>query len=101
MDSATVRNFARLKSNSLVRTRCLILTPATRWGSWLWLEKVVAASDPAIEWVVVSYGRPLAPPRAMRVLAFPAVDYTRAGLLMSRRSWWLVNIFYYFPLAIL
>src|SRR5438128_12110435 len=83
------------------RPRCLIVTPATRFGSWSWLEKVIAASDPDMEWVVVSYGRPLAPPRPMRVFAFPAVDYARAGLRMSRRPWWFMNIVYYLPLAVL
>jgi glycosyltransferase involved in cell wall biosynthesis len=83
------------------RVRCLILTPATRFGSWSWLEKVIAASDPDIGWVVVSYGRPLTPPKEMRFISLPAVDYARAGLKMSRRPWWFMNVIYYLPLGLL
>jgi len=86
------------KNRSRAR-RCLILTPATRWGSWSWLEKVIAASDPTVEWVVVSYGRPPALAANMRVFALPAVNYASAGRYMSRRPWWFMNLLYYLPLA--
>lgn len=82
-----------------MRRRCLILTPATRWRSWVWLEKVMAATDDEVSWLVVSYGKPRTTRSNVRVLALPAVNYAGLGRLMSRRPWWLLNLLHYVPLS--
>lgn len=78
----------------------LVITPATRFGSWSWLEKVIAATGEDARWVVVSYGRPdyEIPHVTFRTLPSP-VDYPRLGRLLSHRLLLWINALYLLPLA--
>ncbi|MFN2544461.1 MAG: glycosyltransferase [Actinomycetota bacterium] len=78
--------------------KALILAPATRWGSWAWLERVIDASPPDVSWIVVAYGRPARRMDRVRFVTLPAVDYARLGLKMSQRWLWPLNLVFYLPL---
>lgn len=82
------------------RRRVLLLSPATRFGSWVWIEKVIRASPPDLEWLVVSYGRPCCEPPNARFFTLPAlVDYATLGRRLAARRLLALNILYYLPLA--
>lgn len=80
--------------------RCLVLTPATQFGSWRRLERFVTAA-PDVEWIVVSYGRPDSLPSHVRVFSIPGSDYVRLARLMARRRYHALNIIYSLPIAAL
>ena len=81
------------------RRRVLLVSPATRFGSWALLEKVMRAS-PELEWLVVSYGRPEDPPPNARFFTLPVVvDYVKAARRWSERRFLVFNILYSLPLA--
>ena len=80
------------------RTRCLLVTPATKFGSWAWLDKVVRASGEDVEWLVVSYGKPSEPPPNARFVSLPTMDYARIGRTLSARPMLALNVLYYVPL---
>lgn len=83
------------------RTRCLLVTPATRYGSWAWLEKVIDSAGESVEWTIVSYGRPAVKRTNVRVLALPSTNYPVLGNLLARRAWWFLNLLYYLPLGLI
>lgn len=83
------------------RPRVLLLTPATRWGSWIWLQRVIAEASGDARWTVVSYGRPPEAPVGVRFVCLPAVDYVRIGNLLSRRHFLPLNFLFFFPLAVI
>jgi glycosyltransferase involved in cell wall biosynthesis len=82
--------------------RVVLVTPATRFGSWAILEKVIRASSDRVNWSVVSYGHPAADLDGVQVVALPELgDYPRLARLLSHpRMLWL-NAIYVLPLAIL
>ena len=81
------------------RVRCLLVTPATKFGSWAWFDKIIRASADRVDWLVVSYGTPPDPPPNVRFVSLPATDYARLGRLMSGRRFLALNLLYYLPLA--
>jgi glycosyltransferase involved in cell wall biosynthesis len=84
------------------RRTVLILTPATRFGSWAWLEKVIAAAHGEFSWVVVSYGRPDYEIEGVRFVTLPdLVDYPRLARLLSHRLLLWLNGLFILPLAVL
>lgn len=82
-----------------VRREIFILSPATRFGSWHWLERVIVASSGRANWTVVSYGRPERVPSNARFICLPKVDYGRLSKLMARRGYIALNLMYYIPLV--
>src|SRR5689334_8733405 len=87
-----------------MRRRCLIVTPATRFGSWSPLEKMIRFAPPETEWLVISYGRrrPAHGPPNVRFVTLPSLfDYVRAGRVMSRRRYLALNGLFNAPLALL
>jgi glycosyltransferase involved in cell wall biosynthesis len=82
------------------RSPVLVITPATRFGSWAWLEKVIEAAGTEVEWIVVSYGRPPYELANVEFRTLPAlVDYAPLGRLLSRRGLLWLNAAYLLPLA--
>ena len=78
--------------------RCLLLTPAARFGSWHWMEKVIELSGPDARWLVVSYGKPEVPLPNARFISLPAIRYARVARLMSKRRYLALNLVYFLPL---
>lgn len=81
--------------------RCLLVSPATKFGSWAWLDKVIRASGDNVRWLVVSYGKPANPPPNARFVSLPETDYARLGRLLASRRLLGLNLLYYIPLAAL
>ncbi len=81
------------------RRPLLILTPATRFGSWAWIEKALARR-PEVPVVVVGYGRSkTAPPHVRFVTLPPIVDYGTWGARLAERRYLALNLLYYAPLV--
>lgn len=81
------------------RSSILVLTPATRFGSWAWIEKVLTAAR-EIPTTVVSYGRSDAAPPEIRFVGLPAlIDYGKWGPRLAERRYLALNLLYYAPLA--
>jgi glycosyltransferase involved in cell wall biosynthesis len=78
--------------------RCLVLTPATRFGSWERLERLMSAA-PDVEWIVVSYGRPKTAAPHIRFISIPGPSYIRIARVMARRRYHALNVFYSLPLV--
>lgn len=77
----------------------LVVTPATRFGSWAWLEKALAAR-PDIQATVVSYGRSAtATPNVRFVSLPPLIDYGKWSPRLAERRFLALNLLYYAPLA--
>lgn len=89
----------REEPRAVSRRRVLVVTPATRFGSWAWIEKALELAKD-VEVVVVSYGSsPSAPPN-VRFVSVPAVvDYGRWGVALAERRFFLLNLLYYAPLV--
>src|SRR4051794_2060469 len=65
----------------------LVVTPATRFGSWAWIEKALAArpEQPAI---VVGYGRSASASPNVRFVTLPAViDYGAWSPRLAERKY--------------
>jgi len=76
----------------------LVVTPATKFGSWAWIEKALAErpDQPAI---VVSYGRSDTAPPNVRFVALPVlIDYAAWGPRLAERRYLALNLLYYAPL---
>jgi glycosyltransferase involved in cell wall biosynthesis len=97
IDAAVTRDVPKQQPKRPV----LVLTPATRFGSWAWIEKALEQiTDTQV--VVVSYGTSSAAPDSVRFVSLPAaIDYGRWGVALAERRFFLLNILYYAPLALL
>lgn len=77
----------------------LVLTPATRFGSWAWIEKVLAA-DPSRPVIVVGYGRSETASANVRFATLPPlIDYGAWGPRLAERRFLALNLLYYAPLV--
>jgi glycosyltransferase involved in cell wall biosynthesis len=75
----------------------LIVSPATRFGSWAWIEKALEQHPGRV--VVVAFGRSeSAPPNVHFVSLPPLVDYGRWGVKLAERRFLVLNLLYYAPL---
>lgn len=75
-----------------------MLTPATRFGSWAWIEKALAA-DPSQPVIVVGYGRSATAPSNVRFATLPPlIDYGAWGPRLAERRFLALNLLYYAPL---
>jgi glycosyltransferase involved in cell wall biosynthesis len=84
------------------RETALVVTPATQFGSWAWLEKVIAAADGTVDWIVLSYGRPDYEIEGVRFVTLPAfVEYPRVARLLSHRPLLWINALFLLPLGVL
>jgi glycosyltransferase involved in cell wall biosynthesis len=82
------------------RLRVLLVTPATRFGSWAIIEKVIRASVERVSWSIVSFGQLTVPIDGVEVRALPELgDYARLSRLLSRRRLLWLNGVYLLPLA--
>jgi glycosyltransferase involved in cell wall biosynthesis len=77
---------------------CLVLTPATQFGSWTRIERLMALA-PDVEWIVVSYGRPQRTLPHTRFISIPGPSYNRLARLMSRPRFYALNLLYQLPLV--
>jgi glycosyltransferase involved in cell wall biosynthesis len=87
-----------VRRDGVRKRRVLLLTPATKFGSWAWFDKIIRASADDVEWLVVSFGKPPNPPANVRFVSLPETDYARIGRLMSSRRLLALNLLYYLPL---
>lgn len=83
---------------SLAPVVCLMVTPATRWGSWAWLQDVLSSLPPGMRTYVVSYGKPERSPPNTRFISLPSINYAKLGLLMSDRRFLIFNPLLALPL---
>ncbi|MHB1739701.1 MAG: glycosyltransferase [Actinomycetes bacterium] len=81
--------------------RVLVMTPATRFGSWSWIEDIIQAAPATTEWIIVSYGRPSRELVGVRFVCLPEMNYSRIGHLLSDRRLAALNIVYLFPLSLI
>lgn len=78
------------------------VSPAAAYGSWKWLEEVVAGSNGDITWTVIAYGtRPATLPEDVRMITLPGGNYLKAGRFMSKSGWRWLNFLYLLPLSII
>jgi glycosyltransferase involved in cell wall biosynthesis len=82
------------------KLRAVIVSPAMRYGSWLWFEDIMAHA-PDVEWTVIAYGHaPVERLPSVKFITCPGFDYLLIGRVASY-SWMLwLNFVYVFPLAI-
>jgi glycosyltransferase involved in cell wall biosynthesis len=77
----------------------IVVTPATRFGSWSWIEKALERS-PDVRAVVVGYGRAPSAPANIRFVSLPAVvDYAAVAPKLAERRFLALNALYYAPLV--
>lgn len=85
-------------TRAVARRPALVLTPATRFGSWAWIEKALEEIEGEV--VVVSFGRSSSAPAHVRFVSLPSfIDYGRWGVKLAERRFLLLNVLYYAPLA--
>lgn len=76
----------------------VVVTPATRFGSWAWIEKILA-EIPNRETIVVTYGSSPTAPSSVRFVSLPSpIDYGRWGVKLAERRYLALNVLYYAPL---
>lgn len=81
--------------------RCLVVTPASNYGSWTWLEDMFRNSGSDISWRVITYGNPALTLPNVEIIALPGGEYIKLGRFMSRRGLRWLNILYSFPLGLI
>lgn len=83
----------------IVKT-AVVVSPALRYGSWGWLEDIIAL-NPEINWIVIAYGRPVKE-RLSHVewWTWKMGNYQKIGRIASKRYLLWINFLYAMPLAL-